>query len=85
MERNLAACLGIVLAMSGCAADYLNHYDTVTLAAGDANRAKATAIVSLASYSGTEGLPQPAGRYHPVVVIWTALAGRETGLSSLVR
>lgn len=28
-----AACL-----CSGCAADYLNHYDTVTLAAGDAGR-----------------------------------------------
>lgn len=25
MERNLATCLGIVLALSGCAADYLNH------------------------------------------------------------
>jgi hypothetical protein len=29
--------LGIVLAISGCAADYLNNYDTTTLAAGDAN------------------------------------------------
>ncbi|KAA3448558.1 hypothetical protein C7I87_21040 [Mesorhizobium sp. SARCC-RB16n] len=39
MERLVPMCVGIALAMSGCAADYLNHYDSVTLAAGDANRA----------------------------------------------
>ncbi|WP_246677578.1 hypothetical protein [Mesorhizobium sp. B2-3-12] len=27
--------------LSGCSADYLNHYDGVTLAAGDANHANA--------------------------------------------
>ncbi|AZO43779.1 hypothetical protein EJ076_23140 [Mesorhizobium sp. M7D.F.Ca.US.005.01.1.1] len=43
MQRNLAICLGIVLALSGCAADYLNHYDGVTLAVGDANRANSLA------------------------------------------
>ncbi|MBZ9711550.1 hypothetical protein FJW08_31945 [Mesorhizobium sp. B3-2-1] len=31
-------CVGIALALSGCGADHLNNYDTVTLAAGDANR-----------------------------------------------
>jgi len=36
-------CLSAILAMSGCSADYLNHYDTVTLAAGDANRANGLA------------------------------------------
>ncbi|RWG71416.1 MAG: hypothetical protein EOQ67_07290 [Mesorhizobium sp.] len=30
-------CLGAALAISGCAADYLNNYDTMTLASGDAN------------------------------------------------
>lgn len=29
--------------ISGCAADYLNNYDTVTLATGDANRANSLA------------------------------------------
>ncbi|MER8466205.1 hypothetical protein [Mesorhizobium sp. M1396] len=43
MQWNLAICLGIVLALSGCAADYLNHYDSVTLSAGDANRANSLA------------------------------------------
>jgi hypothetical protein len=32
-----------MLAISGCGADYLNHYDSVTLAAGDANRANSLA------------------------------------------
>lgn len=32
-------CLGTVLVVSGCAADYLNRYDSLTLAAGDAGRA----------------------------------------------
>jgi hypothetical protein len=36
-------CLGATLAISGCGADYLNHYDSVTLAAGDANRANTLA------------------------------------------
>ncbi len=36
--RGLLA-LGAAGLFSGCAADYLNRYDTVTLAAGDANRA----------------------------------------------
>jgi len=36
-------CLGAVLVPSGCTADYLNHYDTVTPAAGDANRASSLA------------------------------------------
>lgn len=36
-------CQGAMLAVSGCGADYLNHYDTVTLAAGDANRANSLA------------------------------------------
>ncbi|MER9309785.1 hypothetical protein NKI51_10745 [Mesorhizobium australicum] len=36
-------CLGAILALSGCGADYLNHYDSVTLAAGDANRANSLA------------------------------------------
>ncbi|MGX5827343.1 calcium-binding protein [Mesorhizobium sp. 43Arga] len=35
--------LGALLAVSGCGADYLNHYDSVTLAAGDANRANSLA------------------------------------------
>jgi len=39
----LRFCLAIVgscaLFVSGCAADYLNHYDSVTLAAGDSNHA----------------------------------------------
>lgn len=36
-------CLGTAVVsailLSGCSADYLNHYDGVTLAAGDANHA----------------------------------------------
>ncbi|ESX81608.1 hypothetical protein [Mesorhizobium sp. LSHC412B00] len=40
MERNLAICVGIVLA-----ADYLNHYDSVTLAAGDGYRANSLAQI----------------------------------------
>ncbi|MER9723119.1 MULTISPECIES: calcium-binding protein [unclassified Mesorhizobium] len=35
--------LSAILALSGCAVDYLNNYDTVTLAAGDANRANSLA------------------------------------------
>lgn len=30
------SCVLCAVLFSGCAADYLNHYDTVTLAAGDA-------------------------------------------------
>lgn len=33
------SCVLSALLFSGCAADYLNHYDTVTLAAGDAYHA----------------------------------------------
>ncbi|RUM96360.1 hypothetical protein EET67_18610 [Pseudaminobacter arsenicus] len=38
MSRNssLLPLLAVVGLLSGCA-DYLNHYDTITLAAGDAN------------------------------------------------
>ncbi|MES0176869.1 hypothetical protein [Mesorhizobium sp. M0006] len=36
MKKLLFAAM--LLTLNGCAADYLNHYDTVTLAAGDANR-----------------------------------------------
>lgn len=36
-------CLSAILAVSGCAADYVNHYDSVTLAAGDAYRANSLA------------------------------------------
>ncbi|RUY96054.1 MULTISPECIES: hypothetical protein [unclassified Mesorhizobium] len=43
MQRNLATCLSTALVLSGCAADYLNHYDSVTLTAGDANRANSLA------------------------------------------
>jgi hypothetical protein len=35
--------LGAVLTVAGCGADYLNHYDSVTLAAGDANRTNSLA------------------------------------------
>ena len=35
--------LGAMLTVAGCGADYLNHYDSVTLAAGDANRANSFA------------------------------------------
>ena len=39
MSRN-SALIVILCAggLSGCAADYLNHYDTVTLAAGDTQK-----------------------------------------------
>ena len=42
MSRNSALPLVLALAallLGGCAADYLNHYDTVSLAAGDAQKA----------------------------------------------
>lgn len=39
MSRNSALLLLLCAgALSGCAADYLNHYDSVTLAAGDTQR-----------------------------------------------
>ncbi|ESZ38731.1 hypothetical protein X732_17860 [Mesorhizobium sp. L2C066B000] len=39
MSRNSALILILcVCALSGCAADYLNHYDSVTLAAGDTQK-----------------------------------------------
>ena len=39
MSRNSALILILCAgALSGCAADYLNHYDTVTLAAGDTQK-----------------------------------------------
>ncbi|TIV21673.1 MAG: calcium-binding protein, partial [Mesorhizobium sp.] len=31
------SCVAAMVAVSGCAADYLNNYDTMTLASGDAN------------------------------------------------
>ncbi|WP_217568801.1 hypothetical protein [Mesorhizobium sp. GbtcB19] len=37
MHLKQLSWLAIALAMSGCAADYLNNYDTMTLASGDAN------------------------------------------------
>lgn len=37
MQRGISLWLMIALTLSGCAADYLNNYDTTTLAAGDAN------------------------------------------------
>ncbi|MDX8532796.1 hypothetical protein RFM41_13185 [Mesorhizobium sp. VK25A] len=37
MYRRTLFCLAAVIAVSGCAADYLNNYDTMTLASGDAN------------------------------------------------
>ncbi|TPO05162.1 hypothetical protein [Mesorhizobium sp. B1-1-5] len=37
MVGRLVFCLVAVIAVSGCAADYLNNYDTMTLASGDAN------------------------------------------------
>ncbi|ARP63388.1 calcium-binding protein [Mesorhizobium sp. WSM1497] len=43
MRPNLGICIGVALALSGCGADYLNNYDSVTLAAGDANRANTLA------------------------------------------
>ena len=42
MSRNSALPLILAfagLSLGGCAADYLNHYDTVSLAAGDAQKA----------------------------------------------
>lgn len=42
MRKAFAVAL-IVLPLCGCGADYLNHYDSVTLAAGDANRANSLA------------------------------------------
>ncbi|GLQ78497.1 hypothetical protein GCM10007881_20130 [Mesorhizobium huakuii] len=36
--RSYFAAISALL-ISGCAADYLNHYDTVTLAAGDSSHA----------------------------------------------
>jgi hypothetical protein len=36
--RAYFAALSVIF-ISGCSADYLNHYDSVTLAAGDAGRA----------------------------------------------
>ena len=42
MSRNSALPLVLAfaaLSLGGCAADYLNHYDTVSLAAGDAQKA----------------------------------------------
>ncbi|KUM27536.1 calcium-binding protein [Mesorhizobium loti] len=39
MRREISVCVLIVASsVSGCAADYLNNYDTVTLAAGDSTR-----------------------------------------------
>ena len=39
MSRNSALILILCAgALTGCAADYLNHYDTVTLAAGDTQK-----------------------------------------------
>lgn len=37
MYRQSVLCLVAMLAVSGCGADYLNNYDTMTLASGDAN------------------------------------------------
>ncbi|MBZ9747647.1 hypothetical protein LB516_20580 [Mesorhizobium sp. CO1-1-7] len=31
MSLQIPACLGLALVVSGCAADYLNNYDTLTL------------------------------------------------------
>ncbi|WP_083354628.1 hypothetical protein [Mesorhizobium sp. LCM 4577] len=39
MYRRIVFCLSASLAISGCAADYLNNYDTMMLASGDANNA----------------------------------------------
>ncbi|KUM23642.1 calcium-binding protein [Mesorhizobium loti] len=38
MYRRTVFCFSAMLAVSGCAADYLNNYDTTTLASGDSNR-----------------------------------------------
>jgi hypothetical protein len=37
MYRRALFCLAAMVAVTGCAADYLNNYDTMTLASGDAN------------------------------------------------
>ncbi|TPN74534.1 calcium-binding protein [Mesorhizobium sp. CU2] len=37
MYRRTLFCLAAIIAVTGCAADYLNNYDTMTLASGDAN------------------------------------------------
>lgn len=38
MHRRSVFCFAAMLAVSGCAADYLNNYDTATLASGDSIR-----------------------------------------------
>ncbi|TIL81708.1 MAG: calcium-binding protein [Mesorhizobium sp.] len=39
MRREISVCVLILaLSVSGCASDYLNNYDTMTLAAGDSTR-----------------------------------------------
>lgn len=38
MYRRTMLCFAATLAVSGCAADYLNNYDTMTLASGDSTR-----------------------------------------------
>ncbi|RWB79137.1 MAG: calcium-binding protein [Mesorhizobium sp.] len=38
MYRRAVFCFAAALTVSGCAADYLNNYDTMTLASGDSNR-----------------------------------------------
>ncbi|WP_044547333.1 hypothetical protein [Mesorhizobium japonicum] len=43
VRPGMMLCLGAMLAVSGCGADYLNHYDSVTVAAGDANNANTLA------------------------------------------
>lgn len=37
MYRRIVFCIAATIAVSGCSADYLNNYDTMTLASGDAN------------------------------------------------
>ena len=37
MYRRTLFCLAAMVVVSGCAVDYLNNYDTTTLASGDAN------------------------------------------------
>ncbi|RTM05670.1 MAG: calcium-binding protein [Hyphomicrobiales bacterium] len=37
MYHRIVLCLAATLAISGCAPDYLNNYDTMTLASGDTN------------------------------------------------
>lgn len=39
MYRPTLVCFAAMLAVSGCAADYLNNYDTMTLASGDSLKA----------------------------------------------